>query len=513
MNLRVRLALSVVAIATPTLLALPWLRLTARDRAQEEFFAEGVRALLSEPNRAFCEASPGAWSQHFSSPPPFGHGPGHHGDRGPGHHDDGDGPRPGPPRGEPPRRHGGHDPPGEPHGGAHRPVMPAMLYPYRADLSSATDAPPLDPGLLAEARAGAAAASVRGRKGELRVLDVLVRMPWGTGPCAYVLARHHDLPQSLPAGSLLREALLPVGVVVGVMLLVLGPLIRRVRRLAAQVRGSIRAGYALPVEIAGADELTELGHAFNAVIAEVRQQLDAQARRERTLRDFLENTTHDLMTPLTVLTGHLASLEESASGRAAPDPDALRAAMTEAHYVASLVHNLGAAARLDAGEPQIHRSLVSLGDIVERAVGRLRPIARLRQVSLDHAVPLDSPQVFGDMTLIEQAISNIVQNAVKHNNPGGHVAVVLDARERSFSLDVLDDGPGIPEADIARLLLPQQRGDEARTRDPHGQGLGLAIARRVALLHGWTMTLGPSEFGGLRVSFAGETSTPDADLR
>lgn len=348
----------------------------------------------------------------------------------------------------------------------------------------------------------------RSRDGNYELLEVLVRTPWGAGPCAHILAQHH--------GPLLRNVLLslapgllaPVALAAVVMLLALGPVIRRIRLLAAQVRSSAGAGYTRGVTPLGSDELTELAHAFNAASDEVRQQMAVIRQREATLREFLDATTHDLMTPLTVLTGHLTRLAEETRDGAAPEPDLIKGAIQETHYLSSLIHNLGAAARLDAGEPQLHRSRVALGDLVERAVARLRPIARLRQVTLEQATPPEPVWILGDTTLLEQAVSNVVQNAVKHNRPGGHVAVTLDLDGEDFLLDVIDDGPGIEPDKLARLLRAGERGDEARSRDPEGRGLGLAIASRVARVHGLDLGFDPSEFGGLRVRLRGRRLPP-----
>ncbi|MCA9680566.1 MAG: sensor histidine kinase, partial [Myxococcales bacterium] len=81
---------------------------------------------------------------------------------------------------------------------------------------------------------------------------------------------------------------------------------------------------------------------------------------------------------------------------------------------------------------------------------------------------------------LEQALGNLVLNAIRYNHEGGHVAVVLEQAGEGFSLRVIDDGPGIPEADRRRLMARGARGDAARTREPRGQGLGLAIVFRVA---------------------------------
>jgi len=110
------------------------------------------------------------------------------------------------------------------------------------------------------------------------------------------------------------------------------------------------------------------------------------------------------------------------------------------------------------------------------------------------------------VTLIEQAVSNLVHNAVRYNRRGGHVAILLEDAGGRFRLRVEDDGPGVPEAERARLFERRHRGDGARQRDPGGLGLGLHIARGVAERHGFALTLASSEHGGLAVELEGATA-------
>lgn len=104
----------------------------------------------------------------------------------------------------------------------------------------------------------------------------------------------------------------------------------------------------------------------------------------------------------------------------------------------------------------------------------------------------------------------MVLNGIRYGREDGHVAVVLETtRQQTFHLRVIDDGPGIPEEERSRLLERRFRGNEARTREPQGQGLGLHIVQHVVELHGWRLTLTPSEYGGLEVGFTGPLLSPD----
>ena len=106
---------------------------------------------------------------------------------------------------------------------------------------------------------------------------------------------------------------------------------------------------------------------------------------------------------------------------------------------------------------------------------------------------------------VEQAVSNITYNAIRYNHPGGHVGVTVDPEPPDgFVIRVVDDGPGIPEAELLKLTERGARGNEARTRAPEGRGLGIDIARRAAEMHGFQLTFLRSEYGGLEVRFEGK---------
>ena len=511
MKLRLRLALTAVAVMLPMVLALLGFDAAAQRHAEEPRLTRFALNSMSSA-RERCEASPATWGgeqvgEHGprSPPHPPGYGPPPPGPPPPGPPPDGfspdDAPPPGPPPdGSPGRVRLGGDPPSPP-------ARPAVLFAYGADLTSQNPAaPPIPPALAAAIQGQDVAVAPGGWAGS--TVEILVRMPWTTGPCAVVLARGSTDSRR---GRILPETelwVVPMIGVLGAMILAMGPVVRRLRLLTEAVRRSAGDAYGSSVAVAGGDEIGELARAFDAAAREIRSQLLDKERREQALRDFLGNTTHDVMIPLTVLLGHLTALREEAAGQGAIDVAVLVAAMDEAHYMASLVHNLAIAARLDAAEPTLQPSAIDLEALVLRVAGRHRPIARERGVALETAVPAAPVHAAADVTLLEQALSNVTYNAIRYNREGGHVAVILERPSPDrFSLRVLDDGPGIPTSQLAALIARGARGDEARTRAPEGRGLGLYIAYRAAELHGFRLTLRPSEDGGLEVEIEGRVAS------
>ena len=169
----------------------------------------------------------------------------------------------------------------------------------------------------------------------------------------------------------------------------------------------------------------------------------------------------------------------------------------------ALMHNLSAAAKLEGGPGSIAHDPVNLGKLVERVEARHQPLAELRGVELAAAVPESKLTCSGDVTLIEQAVGNLVQNAVRYNQRGGHVSVVLKARDGGFELRVIDDGPGASDEELAHMTERRFRAESARGRNPDGSGLGLHIAAEVVEQHGFQLSIERGETAGLVITIRG----------
>jgi two-component system, OmpR family, sensor histidine kinase BaeS len=485
-SLRVRLAITTIAVAVPMVVGLVWLDARSRHRAAEEMLARIATDRLSDASaRTRCEADPTTWGLR--------------------HPDHGPGPDDRPPLGPPPGDRPDHGLPSPPPLGI-RAAPPVFFIYDRALHSAASAAPRLAPQSIAALGQRPWMALSSSTFGES--IAVLVRTPWADGPCAFVLVRGSSprgfLGALLPASKFWMAPLVAMLIAV---LIAIGPTVESIRRLTVTVRESAATGFVTPPPAIGRGEIRELGQAFGAASIEVRRQLAARDDRERALREYLANTTHDVMIPLTVLSQHLASLR---AGDRASDPavvdDIVARAMDEAHYLAAMIHNLSVAAKLDVVEPQLERTRVDLNRLVARVIARHRPIASERGIQLDSGVPEVPVFIDADLTMIEQAISNLVYNAIRYNLRGGHVAVVLDRDTRRFSLRVLDDGPGIPPADLGSLITRGFRSDAARTRSTGGHGghgIGLHITHTVARLHDFTLNFRNADGAGLEVAVTG----------
>jgi len=434
---------------------LGWAQSRWHSRLRVDALAEAAIHRMESGGRQRCEANPERW--------------------------------PGPQRERRARRRPG--PPGHP-------FPPHRVFAYDADFQSRNpDSPTFPPELAQQLRTGNDVAAYR--SAEPRRAQVAVRMPWDEGPCAVVLMRAKGPPPWF-SGAVLMPAFLVALVVILVALFAAGPIVRRVRQLTESVR-KLGSGSEEPIHVEGHDEIAELGNAFEQSRQTIHAQLESLREREKALRNYIANTTHDVILPLSVLQGHLVSLQQRIEAGETLDAKAIMPSIEESQYLGSLLHNLNAAARLEANEGLAHRDPIDLNRLVERVVDRHRPIANRKQIALDFAVPESAIDFRGDLTLLEQALGNVVQNAIRYNRAEGHVAIVLDGTDDAWILKVIDDGPGISEGDRARVVEPSFRGSEARTRHPHGMGLGLHIASDVAKRHGLRLALSKTKGGGLTV--------------
>lgn len=242
------------------------------------------------------------------------------------------------------------------------------------------------------------------------------------------------------------------------------------------------------------DELGQLSRAFNEMTRRLQE-----ARRVQT--DFVANVSHELRTPLTSIKGMVETLRDGAADDVEVRDRFLATVESETDRLIRLVNDLLLLSRLDAGALALHRRPVDLFELVQVAVERLAPQARARGVTVraecDEAVPF----VPADPDRLAQVLVNLLDNAIKYSPADGVVTVRVRQAGPDLQVEVRDQGPGIPEADLARIGERFYRADKARTRAEGGSGLGLSIARALVEAHGGELRLESTEGTGTVVTF------------
>jgi two-component system sensor histidine kinase KdpD len=205
---------------------------------------------------------------------------------------------------------------------------------------------------------------------------------------------------------------------------------------------------------------------------------------ERVRNTLLASVSHDFRTPLASILGSATSLIELGDRLdAAAKKDLLGQIKTEAEDLDEMVRNLLAITRIDAGALELRRDWVDLREITDRVVNAARRHGARQRI--DVRLPADLPLVRADATLIEQAIGNIVGNAVVHTPATSHVVIDADIAADAVTVRVTDDGPGIPPDRLSEIFEKFVKGENVRGGDgAQGTGLGLAIAKGIMEAHG-----------------------------
>ncbi|MFF5226019.1 sensor histidine kinase [Dactylosporangium sp. NPDC000521] len=277
---------------------------------------------------------------------------------------------------------------------------------------------------------------------------------------------------------------------VGVSWIVTGRMLRPLRTLTTTTRRISQDHLHERVALAGPDdELKELADTFDAMVTRLEGSFNSQRR-------FVADASHELRTPLAIVrTGAEVLLAKRQSTPEQWQAMATRV-LTATGRAERLLDGLLALARSDSGA--VAREPCDLALAAATALGDADPEA----VAADLTVTTDlrPAPVFGDPALLDQLVRNLVDNAIRHNVPGGWVDVTTGAPDGPAAVVVRNSGPAIPSTEVGRLFEPFQRLSAGRPAGGRSTGLGLAIVRSIVRAHGGTVAAEPQQTGGLTVT-------------
>ncbi|HET9728629.1 MAG TPA: ATP-binding protein [Acidimicrobiia bacterium] len=262
------------------------------------------------------------------------------------------------------------------------------------------------------------------------------------------------------------------GVALGVVWFISRGMTSPLREMVGATEAMARGDFSRRVPVTSHDEIGTLAVAFNQMASEL-------AETDRLRRDLVANVSHELRTPIAALQ---AVLENLVDGVAPPEPETLRTMLAQVERLGRLVQQLLDLSRLESGVLALDRRPFDVEPMLEHALreSRMHTTVRL-EVELD-------PRPFrlqADSERLHQVITNLVENAVRHSPLTATVVVRAIAQGSGGArFEVIDEGPGIPDDEMARVFERFYRSDAARASRDGGAGLGLAIARWIVELHG-----------------------------
>ncbi len=216
-------------------------------------------------------------------------------------------------------------------------------------------------------------------------------------------------------------------------------------------------------------------------IGEKSKQLEVASQHKS---QFLANMSHELRTPLNAILGYTELILDDIYGGV---PDKMRGVLDRVQrngkHLLGLINDVLDLSKIEAGQLTLSLSEYSVSDMVYTVITAVEALATEKKLALKSEVPPDLPPARGDERRLAQVLLNLVGNAIKFTDTG-EVAVRASASNGSLTIAVHDTGPGIPEADRARIFEEFQQVDSSATKKKGGTGLGLAIAKRIVEMHG-----------------------------
>ena len=233
----------------------------------------------------------------------------------------------------------------------------------------------------------------------------------------------------------------------------------------------------------GPDEVRRVAASFNEMASQVAASQQAQ-------RDLVANISHDLRTPLTSIRGWSQALLDGTANSGQRQQQAATVIHGEAERMERMVKQLLDLARMEAGQLQLARRPVDLGQLLVEVKESFTPRAQEKGVTLDLALQ-PAPEVFGDRDRLTQVFANLLDNALSHTPSGGQVRLALYLlSDGQVEVIVQDNGRGIPQEELSRIFERFYQVDKSRaeTAEGRGSGLGLAIVRELVEAHGGQIT-------------------------
>jgi len=239
------------------------------------------------------------------------------------------------------------------------------------------------------------------------------------------------------------------------------------------------------------DELDMLADAVNTTLAQLERSM-------HEVKGVCDGIAHDLRTPLTRLRARLHQLQQLPL--AEPQAERLGEALAETEAIMSRFQGLLRISELEDTRRRMAFAPLDLAALLRQAHEFYEPMAQEKAQTLTLELAADLPAVQGDAELLFEALVNLLDNAVKFAPLGGRVRLVAYAAGAGLRIEVIDDGPGIPEAERESVLRRLYRGDASRQQP--GYGLGLSLVAAIVRLHGFSLSIAAAEPTGARVVIA-----------
>lgn len=238
------------------------------------------------------------------------------------------------------------------------------------------------------------------------------------------------------------------------------------------------------IEVIGEDELAQVAKSITHMEKELKYQIDAKIKTEKSKNELVTNVAHDLRTPLTSIIGYIGLVKNKGYRTEEEANKYLEIAYNKSEKLKDIIEDLFELTKLHQNGVQLNKSNVSLSNLINQLTEELTPLANERQIEIESYIDTNQTSMDVDITKMTRVFENLIENAIKYCPEKETVYVELKSMKKHIYVAVSNPAEGITEEEISRFFERFYRADQSRNSSAGGSGLGLAIAKNIVELHG-----------------------------
>lgn len=231
------------------------------------------------------------------------------------------------------------------------------------------------------------------------------------------------------------------------------------------------------------NEVNQLGEALTDMVDQINHQLTLLNKNDQLRRELLAHLSHDLRTPLAAMQGYIELLSIhnntlSSEQRA----EHIATIVRNAEQLKTLIDQIFELAHLEDGQVAVSMETFAIGELAQDIVAKFAISAKNKDIQLSLAPSNLDQMVYSDIAKLERVFTNLIENAIRHTKPGGHIVLTIDKDHSKLFVKVIDSGTGISEQDLPYIFDARYRASNSTGKKHQHAGLGLAITKRLCQL-------------------------------
>ncbi len=264
-------------------------------------------------------------------------------------------------------------------------------------------------------------------------------------------------------------------------------LTKNLREIITQVKRFKEGDYKARIANAESSDMSTLAVTFNEMAETISNNIEELKSVEKLRKELTANVSHDLRTPLAIMKGYIETMQIKQDKLSAEERENYLSIVSKSlEKLTKLVAQLFEFSKLEAQQIEPECEPFHIGELAADVQRKYKIIADKQKVSLNVEIAPNTPLVFADISLVERAIQNLMDNALRYTPENGHVAITAQTSKNSVEVSIKDTGPGIP-VDEQSFIFERYKKSSTSRKEDQGAGLGLAIVKKIMEIHSTTI--------------------------